>query len=37
MVRIAAELGMTPILPHPHPGRPKPPEDPFEAFLQNRG
>ena len=37
MVRIAAELGMTPSSRTRIRVGDKPPEDPFEAFLQNRG
>ena len=37
MVRIAAELGMTPSSRTRIRVGDKPPEDPFETFLQNRG
>jgi P27 family predicted phage terminase small subunit len=37
MVRIAAELGMTPSSRTRIRVGDKPPEDPFEAFLQDRG
>ena len=37
MVRIAAEFGMTPSSRTRIRVGDKPPEDPFEAFLQHRG
>jgi phage terminase small subunit len=37
MVRIAAELGMTPSSRTRIRVGDKPPEDPFEAFLEDRG
>ena len=37
MVRIAAEFGMTPSSRTRIRVGDKPPQDPFEAFLQNRG